>query len=67
MPTSMILANGLMVLRRTSYYLFSEIAITKPGYFAHRPGSGREKKATASRSVPVITLQQLAFVILTSG
>lgn len=59
-PTLVILANHLMMRRRTSYYMLPGIAITKPKYLAQRPGSGRKKKAITSRSVFVITLHSTA-------
>lgn len=59
-PTSVILANHLMMRRRTSYYMLPGIAITKLKYLAQRPGSGRKKKAITSRSVFVITLYSTA-------
>lgn len=59
-PTSVILANHLMMRRRTSYYMLPGIAITKLKYLAQRPGSGREKKAITFRSVFVITLHSRA-------
>lgn len=55
-PTSVILANHLMMRRRTSYYMLPGIAITKLKYLAQRPGSGRKKEAITSRSVFVIKI-----------
>lgn len=64
-PTSTIIANHLMMRRRTSYYLLPRIAFTKPGYLAQRPGSEKKKEAATPRPVSV-TFQQLVFVIQAS-